>query len=123
MSCLLDVPAEHNSPPYSIPTDAPGKCLHHHVTKSIISSTTQVTQNLPQNFHEGAELKYMFSMGMNYLPYTGKNINKLAKELFAFIRTKISKSAEESSSSGEKVKEVNVIDADAYEQSSTVADT
>ena len=60
---------------------------------------------------------------MNYLPYTGKNINKRAEERFAFIRTKMYKRAEESSASGEKVKEVTVIDADAYEQSSTVADT
>ena len=57
---------------------------------------------------------------MNYLPYTGKNINKRVKELFAFIRTKMYKGAEESSSSGEKVKKVTVIDADAYGQSSTV---
>lgn len=60
---------------------------------------------------------------MNNLSYTGKNINKGAKELFAFLRAKMCKRAVESSSCGEKVKEVAVIDADAYESLSTVADT
>ena len=47
----------------------------------------------------------------------------LAKEVFAFLRAKLRKREAESSTCGEKVKEVSVIDADAYESSSTVADT
>ena len=51
---------------------------------------------------------------MNYLHYTGKNINKRAKEVFAFLRVRLRKRESESSTCGEKVKEVSVIDADAY---------